>query len=76
MITQAEIEFIHYKLGSAGSFRTALYEAFWRADGENRSKLESVFPDLEILRRYSNESGYWEDLQTRWNQHINQTSEV
>ena len=75
-ITQAEKEFMYYKLGSAGSFRTALYDAYFRADDINALKLESVFPELEVLRRYSRESGYWEDLCTRWNQNTNQSIEA
>ena len=72
-ITQAEKEFMYYKLGMAGSFRSALYDAYFKADSSNSQKLESVFPDLEICRRYRGESGYWEDLCTRWNQKNNQS---
>lgn len=60
-----EWEFIYYKRGTAGSFRTGLYDLYWKADFINQTKLESVFPELWVLRQYSQESGYWEDLQAR-----------
>lgn len=67
-LSQDEYDFMLYKLGQAGSFRTALYEAWFAADLDNSQKLESVFPELEVVRRYSNEDGYWENLCQRWNQ--------
>jgi hypothetical protein len=60
-----EWEFIYYKRGTAGSFRTGLYDLYWKADFINQAKLESVFPELWVLRKYAQESGYWEDLQAR-----------
>ena len=43
-VTQEEAEFIYYKNGTAGSFRTALYDLFFKADMSNQMKLEVVFP--------------------------------
>lgn len=70
MVTEAEMEFMFYRAGTAGSFRTALYNAFAQADHINQAKLESVFPDLSVLRRYQSEDGYWQDLQKRWGEHL------
>ena len=66
MTTQAEREFMYYKHGTAGSFRTGLYDLFFRADSGNQIKLESLWPDLSVVRRYVSEPGYWEDLQIRF----------
>jgi len=65
-VTQEEAEFMYYKNGTAGSFRTALYDLFFKADTFNQMLLESVFPYLSVARRYSTEKGYWQDLQERW----------
>ncbi len=63
---QDEREFMYYKQGTAGSFRTALYDLFWKGDISNQAKLESAFPELWVLRKYTTQRGYWEDLQDRW----------
>jgi hypothetical protein len=65
-ITQDELEFIYYKRGTAGSFREGLYNLFFKADTINQIKLETMWPELSVLRRYSNEPGYWENLQERY----------
>lgn len=65
-VTQEEAEFMYYKNGTAGSFRTGLYDLFFKADMFNQMKLERAFPELSVLSRYANETGYWEDLQKRW----------
>jgi len=65
-VTQEEAEFMYYKNGTAGSFRTGLYDLFFKADMFNQMKLERAFPELSVLRRYANETGYWDDLQERW----------
>jgi hypothetical protein len=61
-----EAEFMYYKQGRAGSFRTALYDLFWKADVQNQTKLMSVYPELWVLRAFSIDEGYWQDLQRRW----------
>lgn len=65
-VTPAEREFMFYKQGTAGGFRTSLYDTFFKADSQNQAKLMSAFPDLEVLHRYCQESGYWDDLKKRW----------
>jgi hypothetical protein len=67
-LTQDELEFIYYKQGTAGSFRTALYDLYFKADSINSYKLESLYPELAVLRKYSNEPGYWESLQEKYRQ--------
>ena len=66
-ITKEELEFCYYKRGNAGGFKTRLIEAIFAADDNNRSKLAQGFPELvEVVNRYGNERGYWEDLQNRF----------
>ena len=65
-ITPAEAEFMYYKRGTAGSFYSSLVECFFKADGGNQIKLMHAFPELRVVQRYQQESGYWENLQERW----------
>ena len=66
MVEQDEAEFIYYKNGTAGSFKTGLYDLYFKADEVNRAKLMQVFPYLWVCQKYSEESGYYEDLRMRW----------
>ena len=61
-----EAEFMYYKNGTAGSFRTGLYDLYFKADEVNRARLMQVFPYLWVAEKYSKESGYYEDLRMRW----------
>lgn len=66
-ITNAEREFMFYKIGTAGSFHTALLETIMKADIRNQAKLALSFPeDVQVAQRYQNEPGYWQGLQERW----------
>ena len=66
-ITNAEREFMFYKIGTAGSFHTALIETIMKADMFNQAKLARGFPDdVQVVQRFQNEPGYWEGLQERW----------
>jgi hypothetical protein len=67
-ISPEEEKFCHYKLGIEGSFSKGLYDVFFIADIRNRAKLMAAFPHLEVAYRYSQESGYWQDLMNRWNE--------
>jgi hypothetical protein len=68
-ITNAEREFMFYKAGTAGSFHTALIETIMKADIRNQARLALGFPeDVQVVQRFQNESGYWEDLRARWQQ--------
>lgn len=69
LISEAEQEFLYYKLGTAGSGYTALINAIFALDTPNRRKMAKGFPELvEVVNRYNNELGYWEDLVSRHNQ--------
>lgn len=74
MITESEKQFMYFQLGSSGSFHTSLYNTYLIADNENKQKLQSIFPELEIVNRYLHEDGYWQDLCERWNQNNKQTT--
>jgi hypothetical protein len=66
-ITREELEFCYYKRGSAGGFKTKLIETIFAADYSNRKKLSQIFPELVgIIDRYNHETGYWKDLQTKF----------
>lgn len=68
-VTHAEEVFCMYKLGLEGSFMTSLIDTIFKGDMINRHKLSKGFPELvEVCNRFNNESGYWEDLESRWNQ--------
>ena len=67
-MTEAETIFCMYKLNMEGSFMTSLIETTFKADSFNQIKLAMGFPELvEVIRKYSNESGYWENLINKWN---------
>ena len=61
-----EAEFMYYKNGTAGSFRTGLYDLYFSADENNKSKLMEAFPYLWVAEKYSKKSGYYEELRMRW----------
>jgi hypothetical protein len=66
-LTKEELEFCYYKRGNAGGFKTKLIETIFAADDSNRAQLAKAFPDLvEVVVRYGNERGYWQDLQDRF----------
>lgn len=68
-LTEAEVLFMHYKKGIAGSGMTALIEAIWKLDRKNRAKIALGYPELvTVCNRFNDEVGYWEDLQERYNQ--------
>lgn len=68
-ITTAETSFCMYKLEMSGIFKTKLYDLFWIADTYNQDKFISMFPELQVVRDYSNIDNYWQDLVERWNKH-------
>ena len=74
-LTEAEVLFMHYKKGMAGSGMTALIDAIWKLDRKNRAKIALGYPELvTVCNRFNDENGYWEDLQSRWkevNQYVN-----
>ena len=67
-MTQAERDFCMYWKGMSGQFIKKIIEAFFEADSENTIRLSLGFPEMgEVVHRYRNESGYWQDLVERWN---------
>jgi hypothetical protein len=64
---QAELEFMFFMKGTSGSFMTNLFKTIMSADIQNQTKLSLGFPnEVEVVRRYKNEEGYWQKLQTRF----------
>ena len=63
---KAELEFVYFMRGTSGSFKSNLFQTIFSADMENKLKLSLGFPnEVEIVRRYQNEDGYWQELQKR-----------
>lgn len=59
--------FVEHMRGLNGSFYTKLFEAAMAADNTNLAKMENGFPlEIQAVRRYKNELGYWEDLEERY----------
>jgi hypothetical protein len=63
---QAELEFVFFMKGTSGSFMTNLFKTIMSADIQNQFKLSLGFPnEVEVVRRYKNEDGYWQQLQKK-----------
>ncbi len=63
---QAELEFMFFMKGTSGSFMTNLFKTIMSADIQNQFKLSLGFPnEVEVVRRYKNEDGYWQELQKK-----------
>jgi hypothetical protein len=63
---QAELEFMFFMRGTSGSFMTNLFKTIMSADIQNQMKLSLGFPnEVEVVRRYRNEDGYWQKLQEK-----------
>jgi hypothetical protein len=68
-VTEAEHTFCMYKLSLSGSGMTALINAIFALDTNNRAKIAKGFPELvEVCNKYNFETGYWKDLVERWNE--------
>ena len=64
---KAESEFMFFMRGTSGSFMTNLFKTIMSADMGNQTKLSLGFPsEVEVVRRYQNEEGYWQKLQKRF----------
>ena len=62
----AELEFMFFMKGTSGSFMTNLFKTIMSADMSNQSKLSMGFPnEVEVVRRYQLEDGYWQNLQKK-----------
>jgi hypothetical protein len=63
---QAELEFMFFVKGTSGSFMTNLFKTIMSADMGNQMKLSLGFPnEVEVVRRYQLEEGYWQNLQKK-----------
>ena len=63
---QAELEFVFFMRGTSGSFMTNLFKTIMSADMGNQIKLSLGFPnEVEVVRRYQLEEGYWQNLQKK-----------
>jgi hypothetical protein len=63
---QTELEFMFFMKGTSGSFMTSLFKTIMSADMGNQVKLSLGFPnEVEVVRRYQNEDGYWQELQKK-----------
>ena len=66
-INQGEKRFCEYKNKMSGGFFTKLFETIFAADTTNQARLHAAFPEeVDAVRRYQNENGYWEALQIRY----------
>jgi hypothetical protein len=63
---QSELEFVFFMRGTSGSFMTNLFKTIMSADMGNQIKLSLGFPnEVEVVRRYQLEEGYWQNLQKK-----------
>ena len=63
---KSELEFVYFMRGASGSFTTNLFKTIMCADMGNQVKLSLGFPsEVEVVRRYQNEDGYWQELQKK-----------
>jgi hypothetical protein len=63
---KTELEFVYFMKGTSGSFMTNLFKTIMSADMGNQVKLSLGFPnEVEVVRRYQNEDGYWQELQKK-----------
>jgi hypothetical protein len=59
-LDDGEIKLLEYLKGISGSFYTGLYDLFVKADFENKEKLMSAFPELQIYKKYLEEPEWFE----------------
>ena len=63
---KTELEFVYFMKGTSGSFMTNLFKTIMSADLENMRKLSLGFPnEVDVVHRYQNEEGYWQQLQEK-----------
>jgi hypothetical protein len=65
---KAELEFVYFMRGTSGSFKSNLFQTIFSADLDNMRKLSLGFPnEVEVVHRYQNEEGYWQELLKKLN---------
>ena len=66
MNNEYETEFYYFVSGRSGLFTTRLIQAMMVADTDNFLKLQQSFPGFcDVVWKYKNVLGYWEELQSR-----------
>lgn len=67
-ITEGERSLYRYKFEATGSFEKSFWSMMMAADSTNLALIAKGFPEhAEAMRRYANESGYWQALVKRIN---------
>lgn len=67
-MNESEKKLMFYRHSMEGSFYTALFDAIYKADNQNKEKLRKGFPEeVEAVSRVQNEPGYIEDLEKEFN---------
>jgi hypothetical protein len=65
-VEPAEMDLFFFFNNQAGSFKSALFTAIFKADAINKSLLSTIYPDeVKAVHRYQTEDNYWSDLQSR-----------
>jgi len=67
MLNEGEKRLFEFMNNMSGSFYNHLFQAMFKADRTNLSKLELSFPEeVKAVKRYQNENGYWDKLQKEY----------
>lgn len=71
-LSTGEKLFAEYLFNMSGGFYDEFFSAAMIADNKNLEKLAKGYPEeIEALRRYKNEDGYWRNLQLRYRKALN-----
>jgi hypothetical protein len=67
-MNEGEKKLMFYRRGMEGSFYTALFDAIYKADNQNKERLRKGFPEeVDAVFRVQNEPGYAENLEKEFN---------
>ena len=62
-----EIAIIKWQYRLHGDFFMALFHAITKADDTNLRRIGEGFPDeVEAFKKYSQVTGWWQDVEARW----------
>lgn len=63
-LNEGEKRLIEFMFQISGGFYTDFFKCAMKADTFNKAKLAKGFPEeIEALKRYQNEIGYWDEIQ-------------
>jgi hypothetical protein len=66
-MTEAERKLCDFKYNRSGGFYMALWEAIFRADGNNLAKLSKGFPEeVQAYMNFSRVDGWWDKLEAEY----------